>query len=207
MVGVKVNALNPPEPARDALHGFVEGEGFVSIEPEHFTKKTDAGANRWIRIQDYGRTLSGMSVFPVDAPSLTPGPASPCLEYRMYLFHAGKAEVNAILSPTLNFVPGRGLRYAISFDDEPPQVIDALEHNAQSDWETSVKDGVRKVRSTHRLAASGVHTLKIWMVDPGIVLEKLVVDLGGVKPSYLGPPESYHRDPVVAGTQARVSRY
>jgi hypothetical protein len=45
---------------RDSLQGFVEGEGFVSIEPEHYTRKTDAGENRWIKIEDYGRTLSGM---------------------------------------------------------------------------------------------------------------------------------------------------
>jgi hypothetical protein len=91
----------------------------------------------------------------------------------------------------LNFVPGRGLRYAISFDDQPPLVVDALERNSLSDWETTVRDSVRKVKSSHALSGSGYHTLKFWMVDPAVVLEKLVVDLGGVKPSYLGPPESY----------------
>jgi hypothetical protein len=41
------------------------------------------------------------------------------------------------------FVRGRGLRYAISFDDASPQVIDTLEHDTQRDWETTVKDFVR----------------------------------------------------------------
>jgi hypothetical protein len=116
----------------------------------------------------------------------------------MYLFNPGVVDVDAILSPTLNFVPDRGLRYAISFDDQPPQVITFVPqgYNTQNyppDWMDSVTTGARPVHSSHTLTASGYHTLKFWMVDPGVVLEKLVVDLGGVKPSYLGPPESFYK--------------
>jgi len=147
---------------------------------------------RWEKIDDLGRTLSSMTVFPVTAHSVTPPRDSPRLEYKLYLFDPHTIEVEAILAPTLNFVPGRGLRYAISFDDEAPQVIDALAQNTVKDWETSVKDSVRNVKSTRTLSGTGYHILKFWMVDPGVVLQKLVVNLGAVKPSYLGPPESYH---------------
>jgi hypothetical protein len=189
---IKVKAFNPKTPSRDALKGFVEGDGYVSIEAEHYTKKVDADTVRWEKIADHGRTLSAMSIFPVTAASVTPPQNAPCLEYQMYLFDPKTIDVEAIVSPTLNFVPGRGLRYAVSFDDQPPQVIDVLEQNTVADWSESVKDSVRKSKSSHTVSGSGYHTLKFWMVDPGLVLQKLVVDLGGVKPSYLGPPESYH---------------
>ena len=191
---VKMNAFRPIEPTRDSLDGFVEGDRYVSIEATHFTRKIDAVSARWEEINDLGRTLSSMSVFPVTAESAAPPQNSPHLEYKMYLFDAGPVEVEAILAPTLNFVPGRGLRYAVSFDDQPPQIIDALANHSQKDWEETVKDGVRKVKSKHTVAQPGYHTLKFWMVDPGVVLQKLVVNLGGVKPSYLGPPESYRHD-------------
>ena len=190
-VTVRVTGFIPSTPERSTLQGFVEADGLVSIEAEHYTKKIDAGTVRWEKIEDYGRTLSGMAVFPVTAKSVTPPSDSPCLEYRMYLFEQGKIEVEAIIAPTLNFVPGRGLRFAVSFDDQSPQTVDALAHNSQTDWEESVKDSVRRVKSTHMLANPGYHTLRFWMVDPGVVLEKLVVNLRGVLPSYLGPPESY----------------
>ena len=196
-VTVKVNAFNPPEPTRDSLKGFVEADGCVSIEAAHHTEKTDAGLVRWEEIPDYGRTLSAMTIFPVTAQSVTPPENSPCLEYKMYLFHSGKVAVTTIIAPTLNFVPGRGLRFALSFDDQPPQIVTAVpeDFNAgdgNQDWEKTVEDSVRKVESTFTLTNSGYHTLKFWMVDPGVVLEKLVVNLGGVKPSYFGPPESHH---------------
>ena len=182
---VKVESFQPA----GAVSGFVETGGVVSIEAVHYTDKADTAAAHWDSIDDYGRTLGSMAVFPFTAASAEP-PDAPRLDYRMHLFDGGKAEVSTIIAPTQNFVPGRGLRFAIAFDNQPPEIVDALEHNALRDWETTVKDSVRIVKTTHTIAA-GSHTLKIWMVDPGIVLQKLVVDMGGLKPSYLGPPESF----------------
>jgi hypothetical protein len=45
-----------------------------------------------------------------------------------------------------------------------------------------------------QLAKAGTHTLKIWMVDPAVVLQRIMVDLGGLKTSYLGAPESYYKN-------------
>jgi hypothetical protein len=86
--------------------------------------------------------------------------------------------------------------YAVSFDDEAPQVVTLVPQNYNArngnrEWEKSVEDNARHGHTTHTLAKSGYHTLKFWMVDPSVVLQKLVVDPGGVKPSYLGPPESH----------------
>jgi hypothetical protein len=194
-INLTVNAVNPEQPARASLKGFVEADGYVSIDAAHYTRKINTASARWEEIGDYGRTASSMAISPVTSPSMTVGQDSPCLEYQMYLFTAGSVKVETILAPTLNFVPGRGLRYAISFDDQRPQIIDALANNSVADWATTVKDSVRKVQSEHTLAKPGYHTLKIWAVDPGVVLQKIVVDAGGVKASYLGPPESYHHLP------------
>ncbi|HVU22525.1 MAG TPA: glycosyl hydrolase 115 family protein, partial [Opitutus sp.] len=196
-VVVDVTTLSPPGITRDTLHGFAEGQGVVSIEAEHSTGRTASGDRHWIRIEDYGRTLSGMRAeAPVEAPAATPGTDAPCLSYDVYLFEAGKVDVAAILAPTMNFLDDRPLRCAISFDDEPPQTVTIVPAgynagNGNRDWEKVVADNARIVHSEHTLAQPGYHTLKFWMVDPGVVLTKLVVDCGGLKPSYLGPPESF----------------
>ena len=196
-VDVVVTAVKPLQFTSGTWVGFVEGNCCVSIEAEHYTHKTDIGGNRWIRVEDYGHTLSAMrATAEIDAPVLTPGKDSPFLEYQMYLFNGGKVIVEPIFAPTLNFLPGRGIRYGISFDNEEPQVVtlvpeDYDARNGNADWEKSVSDNSRRGSSIHMLSEPGYYTLKIWMVDPGVILQKIVVDTGGVKPSYLGPPESY----------------
>jgi hypothetical protein len=196
-IGVNVTAFRPTEVTRENLSGFVEADGVVSIEAEHFTAINNSGENKWVKIPNFGNTLSAMrAVGPTDVVA-TPGKDSPCLEYKMFLFTNGPVKVETTLGPTLNFLPDRGLRYAVSFDDETPSVVTAVPadfnvRNGNRDWEESVKNNFRRVSSTHTISSPGYHTLKIWMVDPAVMLERLVVNTGGSKPSYLGPTESFH---------------
>jgi len=195
---------NPASPKRDQVKGFVEANGYVSMEAEHYTNAVNKAPVRWLRIPDLSRTLSGMTPLPVTAKSQSPGGDGPRLEYRMYIFDSGKVEVKVYLSPTQNFLNTQGLHYAISFDDETPQIINMHVNDTVPDWKyppvwnKAVSENIKVMTSEHLLEKQGEHVLKFWMVDPGIVLQKIVVNTGGLKPSYLGPPESYHSGDAVS---------
>ncbi len=199
-ISVGVNVINPTEVTPKTLNGFVEEDGYVSIEAAHYTRLTDDGSRRWINIQNYGRTLSGMrATAPVNFPDSGLTENAPTIEYHVYLFDSGKVDVEGIFSPTLNFNPAHGLRCAVSFDDQSPEIVTLLPKDFNS-WgfnfvqARAEMDNARYSSTSFTIEKPGYHTLKVRMVDPGVVLEKIVVNCGGVKPSYLGPPESFHRN-------------
>lgn len=198
-VTIKVDALKPQAMLGRILPGTVFGEtqGYVAIEPEHYSRNTDAGESRWVKIDGYGRTLSGMRASaPVDTPAAPPG-QSARLDYQMVLTTPGNVSTTVTLGPTLNFMPGRALRLAVSFDNQTPQVVTVVPEkydaqNGNRDWEASVRNNARVVTTTHTIEAAGAHTLKVWMIDPGVVVERIVVDTPASRnaQSYLGPEES-----------------
>ena len=188
---VHASINHPPMAQQDSAKEFIESNGCVSIEAEHFTKSVEAPPVHWLKIPGLGRTLSALTPQPVTSAAQSPGGASPHLEYSMFLFREGEVTVNVYLSPTLNFRNDQGLRFGISFDEESPQIISMNGVNSNRTWEQWVADNINISASRHNILSAGVHTLKFWMVDPGVVLQKIVVDAGGMKPSYLGPPESY----------------
>ena len=56
----------------------------------------------------------------------------------MHLFSQGTVSRGAQLAPTQKFQPGAGSRYAISFDDEPPQIVNVHADESLGAWEKSV---------------------------------------------------------------------
>jgi hypothetical protein len=139
-----------------------------------------------------------MTIFPVTAESVSPPSNSPCLEYPVFVAQAGQVHVDLITGTGLTVQPDRGVRIAVSFDDEAPQIIDAFEGQASGgdgavapafrDWDKWVTNNVRKLTSTHQVSSPGVHTLKVWMVDPGVVVESLIVRRDELPDSNFGPP-------------------
>ena len=199
-ITLPLEMLRLPGVTRDNVEGFVESDGYVAIEAADTTARTGDTAAHWEELPGFGETRSAMTIFPVTAPTNTASDAS--IQYRMFLHDSGSFTLETVLAPTLNFVPGRGLRFAVSVDDGPRTIVDALEHNSQNDWAHAVSDGVRKVSIPLAIAAPGYHTLKVWMVDPGVVLERIVLYHGYILPSYLGPPESFHAAAPTVGQPA-----
>ncbi|AHM63131.1 hypothetical protein D770_24430 [Flammeovirgaceae bacterium 311] len=191
-VEVQARVHNPAGLRADQLEGFVESRGYVSMEAEHFTRSVGAGPITWQVVPDLGKTLSGVMPVPVTAPSQTPGGNSPRLEYKMYLLNSGELKVRVYVSPTLNFHNNQGLRFAISIDDEAPQVLNLHTDQSEAAWNRDVANNIKELVSRHTVATPGEHVLKFWMVDPGVVLQKIVVETKEINPSYLGPPESFY---------------
>jgi hypothetical protein len=189
-LNVEVESLRLDGVTRENVQGFVESDGYVAMEAADTTRRVAGNDAHWEELPGFGETKSAMTVFPVTAASDTNSGAG--LEYRMYLYDSGEFTMQTVLAPTLNFVPGRGLRFAVSVDDGPRAIVDALEHNDQKEWAEAVSDGVKKVSVSLPKMTAGYHTLKIWMVDPAVVLERIVVSHGMLRPTYLGPPESFH---------------
>jgi hypothetical protein len=181
--------LRHAERRNDPVAGFVETGGVVAIEAEHHARAVAPGGRAWLRVPGLGRTLSGMTTLPAEAAPLSLQDGMR-LEYDVYLFEPGKVKVQAVMAPTLKYRPGPGFRYAVSIDDEAPQVVDVHADASLEHWEKIVSDGVAQFETTHAVTAPGRHTLKFWALDPGLVLQRVVIDAGGLKPSYLGPPES-----------------
>ncbi len=180
-----------------ALSGFIENEGVIAFEASNFTRKFDTKETQWTIVPNLGRTGSSLIIEPVNSERQVDLAKAPRVEYEFTTFNSGELNIETYLSPTQDFKKQGGLKYAIAIDNETPQIINMNEGEVEPDykyaewWMKSVGDHIKTRVSKHKVNSPGKHTLKIWMIDTGIVFQKFVIDAGGLKQSYLGPVESH----------------
>ncbi|HKX83274.1 MAG TPA: glycosyl hydrolase 115 family protein [Pyrinomonadaceae bacterium] len=182
--GSKEKPKNGPPPMIPDLRNDI-----VSIEAEHFRTTLPAEGFEWKVIKGLGKTGDSVSLVP--ARTRTFDDRSPSLEYRMYIETAGELTAYFHLVPTQPLVPGVGLRFAFSIDGRERQVVvvDKETEVSSRKWAQNILDqttvGTAKISLT-----KGNHTLRIFAVDTGVVMDKIVIASRKLPTSYFGPPET-----------------
>lgn len=190
---------NHTEIPKDFTAGFVESQGHISIEAEHYTRLINGSNTTYTKLPGYGRTQGAVSLTQYLEETLSTDNA-PRLEFDFYKFSNATAPTNLtmILGTGLNTHPGQPLTYAVQVDQGAIQKVSYISEaplgrlSRPDGWDKMVFDGawVNKTQ-LHDAIDPGKHTLKVWLLQPGTVLTKLILDFGGVRDSYLGPRESF----------------
>ncbi|MBB4659930.1 glycosyl hydrolase 115 family protein [Parvularcula dongshanensis] len=177
--------------AEDAA-GFVMAGGAVSMGAASASCTADAGALSWLTVPNLGRTDDAVAVVPADAEPAAPG-EGPRMDYVFTTTEGGEATLTATLFPTLDPDGGEGLRYAVSLNGGEPQTVTLGTTPDEAEWGQAVSDYAHKATTRLGRIEPGTHTLSLYAVDPGIVVQHLTVATGetGETPEmYLGLPES-----------------
>src|SRR5574344_813023 len=164
---------------------FKECDGYISIEAEHYARCQEGNAAKWITIPNLGRTLSAVTTSPCTAMP----DKSMVLEYDFESMNKGDIDVILRFSATLNFNDYKGLRYAVSIDNGKESIVN-INGNYRGELGQWQAEHVITTKTNHTLLKAGKHILRFRPLDAGIVLQKIMINFGGLKPSFLGAPES-----------------
>jgi hypothetical protein len=182
----------PPEPLAGAddltqpvvSADFVETDRRVIMEAEHASEFVPGADAKWKVLRGLGYNGEAVAVTPVTVPvRATPEKIlaeSPCLQFKTWLRHAGDWRVTLRTLPTFSVETGQPQRYAVAFDDAPPQIVALKTSTNEKDpwWQENVMRNAATTSSRHNITSPGLHTLKVWMVDPGIVIDTIAAENG-----------------------------
>lgn len=195
-INVTVNAVPTGELGEKT---YVESDGYVSIEAEHFTASVKNGDYEWKIEEDFGRSGDSVKIYPnlaknVTAPNMQ---NSAYLEYNVYFDSEGTFPIELYRMPTINELSGSTMRCRVGIDDATPVQFNGTTKTTDNStgadsWGKGVLQNTEILAGKITVPSRGLHTIRLYNESAGFVLDKMVITTGEKKTSYFGAPESYN---------------
>ena len=171
---------------------FQPSDGYIAIDAEHYYSLKEPNEAKWTVIPCMGRTRSGISLQPYSA-DVNGG----SITYRFEVPEGvNEVDVHVITASTLAFQRMEGHRYTVGFEGQQPVEVNfngELNEEPENVYRITYPTVARRVIDKSvklKVDKAGVKSLVVSPLDPGVVLQKIVVDFGGYQPSYLFCKES-----------------
>lgn len=140
-----------------------------------FTSKEVKNKNNIQTIPGLGYTGQGVTCLPFTAPSLS---GTDWINASSVTFSttlpAGSRTIQVRCLPTHRQHAGRGVRYAISVNNDAPQVVELETPTDNAQWKENVLRGYAQGSTIHTVQ-QGNATIKVYFLDPGLVLSDIKV--------------------------------
>jgi hypothetical protein len=164
---------------------FVESDGVISIFAENYSRIKQSGSLYWEKIEGLGYSGNSLVVKPYNEDSVEPD-SSKCsvLGYEFYTFTNAACPVTISCLPTLPVNSDTKLRLAVAIDNSPLTIVDFTTFGRSEEWKQNVLRNSAKKTVQFQSLAPGLHTLKIYAIDPGVIIDNILLNLGGVVKHY-----------------------
>jgi hypothetical protein len=175
---------------------FMADNGIIVMEAKHFAEKKDTALGAFTELNHYGRSGSGMKVFPSTA-NFMEADEKPTLTYRFLMDESGDYTVEIWTTPANPAQANQALRFMLGKPKGEQYTIttvpaDFVAFHTDLRWCQGVLDNIRKSIASLTFE-QGVQEITIGALEAGLVLERILIYKKGDEPlgSYLGPKESY----------------
>ncbi|HEY4246725.1 MAG TPA: glycosyl hydrolase 115 family protein [Lacunisphaera sp.] len=188
---MRIARWKPPETARPSVSSPTPGT-FIARAAAEFSANVKRRGAAWTVIPGLGRTGNAVSVLPTNSSPITLADVAalaPRLDYAVTFPKRGKFTLSVNFLPT-HPVSGESLRVTVALDDGAPEIVAFPFVDNSATWARGILDEVCTATTSLVVPAGGAHTLHVYGIDAGVVVDKIIVDLGGLTPSYLGPVPS-----------------
>lgn len=177
---IAVTADNTEIKGLAGFKGFIESNGHIAMNASSFNKVNNTAVKRWSVLEATAVGRQWVEAFPLSAKAETTQILkNPSLEYNFYNFNSADATIHFYTIPTHPLSNQYEVRYAVSVDDGPITILNTKTTGRSQEWKENVlRNYAVKYVSIPQLK-KGKHKLSVYMVDPGVILDRILISLDG----------------------------
>lgn len=172
-----------PLPNEDVL------QGCAVLDLADYTSKTESAIHSLQLLEGLGYDWRCIQLGEATQPVVDPrAKDAPRFEYELGKIDADSVEVTVYTLPFFPIYEGRSTRFGVSVDQSEVAIGENLPKEYSPEWKTQVLQNGAVFKAVFPIdPMKEKHTLALICGDPGMIVQRVVVDWGGLKKTYVGP--------------------